>query len=175
MATTTTATRITLRPTTTTSQSRTPMNDLFTIPQPVPMPLPLPTTHTTTAQPPQRIPATLRSTNRTTLPSPRPTKHNTLLHRPLTTIPSPTLPPTPFLHRHLRPNNSNNSRMSPSHINASRTPCQICKFLPHPHCTTSPPRLRSITTTRTMTTVSGTQATCPYCALRLRAHKSLCI
>jgi hypothetical protein len=98
MATTTTATRLTLRPTTTTSQSTTPQlgptTELFTT-LPVPTPLPLPTTHTITAQPHPSTPAILRSTSQTTRPSQRPTKH-THLHRPLTTIPSPTLPLTPF-------------------------------------------------------------------------------
>jgi hypothetical protein len=176
MATTTTATRLTLRPTTTTSQSTTPQlgptTELFTT-LPVPTPLPLPTTHTITAQPHPSTPAILRSTNQTTRPSQRPTKH-THLHRPLTTIPSPTLPLTPLLHHHPRRPNNNNSHMSPSRNNhASRTPCRICRFLLRPHCTTSPPPPRSITTTRTMTMISGTRATCPYCAHRLRAHKNL--
>ena len=80
MATTTTATLLTVRPTTTTDQITTPQ----LAPQPVLMPLPLPTTHPTSHFPE----AIFRSTTHTQHP---------LLHLPLTKI--PFLIPAP-LHPH---------------------------------------------------------------------------
>jgi len=180
MATTTTVTHPTLRPTITNNQSTTlqlqlgPMKGLFTTLPPQLLLLPVPTIHTITVQRLHRISrptlsprAIPRSTNPTILLSRSPPKPG-LLHRPLTTTFTlrRLFPSIPFLLLHRRP--YSNSRMSPSR-KGSPSAYPILTSLPHLLCTANPPLSRCM---MTRITISGMQATYPSCAPLPDAQKS---